>query len=281
MIEKKECLTLNELACRWNKHGVGQTDILHYMETGKLSAWLRVQKTNKLEQLHFDENWNVINRTPCLENGIGSDLFEIVFFNKIVWKNIEGWRCANFYELGILLTGKFGKAYRFRSSFVVSQDNDLLVMMKDIVKFEQVEPAEEKALLPLQDCTSLLEEVEQGEAVLIVTPAPAAEETEVEEQKKSAAEVLVPFVHSGLKVPDTEKVKKYYSQEAERLMNLGYTEQEIAKVLHGCEYVTPPMIGEILCPGGDNPDGYTFASRANRLINTGNVYGKRKKKKTC
>lgn len=113
--------------------------------------------------------------------------------------------------------------------------------------------------------------------VPLAPPAEVVEQEKVKEQKKSATEELVPFAWSSLKTPEKAEKEKHYSQESERLIRLGYSKQDIGIALKA-QGVDPPMIGGILCSGG-NPDDGALASRANRLINQGIVFGERKKKK--
>lgn len=152
-LPEKEWLSIGELAARWNEHGVGHLDILHYMETGKLSAWIKVPQTAKLLRLHIDENGHVINRTPSCEYG----LFKILNFGNIIWKNIEGTRIVDLYNCGVLL-GKSKIPYQLAAYLGLFQ-HDLLVMMDEIKRYEQADATVEsdKKKLPENEWFSLEE----------------------------------------------------------------------------------------------------------------------------
>ena len=281
-LPEKEWFSLEEVADRW------RTDverIKHYLLTGKLMPCLRqCRKLLQIENYH-DMQWE--------------------------WS----WQAeASFCDLAkckIRLSQAGNEAVHWSGENQVSEE-DVLISLCEVQRFEKACEPNTRVLLPtgyLEDkrlrkqqidalpCLSVRsvstltgsqpEATEQPAALSIVSvpvKSPAVQVAPIDdggeqENARSASELLIPFTHSGLMIPDKDKIKGHYTQESERLIDLGCSKQDIAKTLKDCVGVTLEMIADILLNNGVAVDRPTSESRARALIDLGRVFGERKNRK--
>lgn len=148
LLPQRDWLTIGELENRW---GISRGDVLHYLETGKLSAWIKLRRNVDLCYLPGYPDGNTAERVWTSTDRLYLAL--ILNFKEIEWERLTSEYpeyCeygpalfADLFESGIVLEIE-GKAFCCKETSNIIQD-DLLIMMEDVKKFE-IKPAPKVAL---------------------------------------------------------------------------------------------------------------------------------------
>jgi hypothetical protein len=127
-LPEKEWLTIKELGKRWN---ISKSDIFHYLEIGILNTHIKLKQDTALFLLHHDDSGRITGQDYY--HGIG--MFMILNFDRVYWENIEFTYIADLQTSNVLIARE-KKTFSFRQAFCIFHD-DLLILMKDIKKFEE------------------------------------------------------------------------------------------------------------------------------------------------